>query len=229
MVVGIDPNFKQNISLGITGTIGDKLNVNVNWDTERTFDFQNQLKLEYVGYEDEIIQRIEAGNVFLQTPSTLINGGQQLFGIKSEFQLGGVRLTTVMSQQDSEANELSIEGGSQTREFEIKPTDYEDNSHFFISYFFRNTWEESLSDPTLGVITFVQKITDVEVWRLQQTTIEQDDERQVIALVDLGEGSGVLSDPNAGTDLPNSCFTPIYRCRSRTLKDRKQYREHFDD
>ena len=85
----IDPDFKQDLRLGITGTIGDKLRVDVNWDTNNQFDFQNQLKLEYTGYEDEIIQKIEAGNVFLQTPSTLIRGGQSLFGIKSEMQLGG--------------------------------------------------------------------------------------------------------------------------------------------
>src|SRR5690606_14393787 len=105
----VDPTFKQDLRLGIRGTIGDKLNVDVSWDTQSQFDYQNQLRLQYTGYEDEIIQRIEAGNVMLQTPSTLIRGGQSLFGIKSEMQLGGVRLTTVASQQEGEANNIAID------------------------------------------------------------------------------------------------------------------------
>ena len=90
------------------------MQVSVDWDTGRDFDFENQLKLQYTGYEDEIIQSIEAGNVFLQTPSTLIRGGQSLFGIKSELQVGGFRLTTVMSQQEGQSNQLSLEGGAET-------------------------------------------------------------------------------------------------------------------
>ncbi|NBW94163.1 MAG: hypothetical protein EBR20_07370 [Bacteroidetes bacterium] len=54
----LDPEFKQDLSLGITGTIGDKLRINVNYDSRNQFDFQNQLKLEYTGYEDEITASI---------------------------------------------------------------------------------------------------------------------------------------------------------------------------
>ncbi len=114
----LDPDFKQDLRLGITGSIGDKMRVDVNYDTNNQFDFQNQLKLQYTGYEDEIIQSIEAGNVFLQTPSTLIRGGQSLFGIKSQFQLGGLHLTTVMSQQEGQSNSLEYQrwvGSKQVR------------------------------------------------------------------------------------------------------------------
>ena len=192
----LDPDFGQEIRLGITGTIGDKLRVNVNWDTERMFDYQNQLKLEYTGYEDEIIQRITAGNVFLQTPSTLINGGQTLFGIKSEFQLGGLHLTTVMSQQEGESNELTLEGGSQTTEFDLKPTDYEDNVHFFLGYFFRQSWEPALSQPPTLLIRF-DRITDVEVWKLQQTETITENTRMAVGVLDLGEPPVVLQGADA--------------------------------
>ncbi len=183
----LDPDFGQNIRLGITGSIGDKLRVDVNWDTERTFDFQNQLKLEYTGYEDEIIQKVVAGNVFLQTPSSLIQGGQSLFGIRTDWQLGGLRLTTVLSQQEGESEELSLEGGSETTPIDLKPTDYEENAHFYLAYYFRNAWEEALTanPPTLTI--GIDRITDIEVWKLQQQTIEQDNERRVIAITDFGE------------------------------------------
>lgn len=189
----VDPTFKQDLQLGIRGTIGDKLNVDVSWDTQSQFDYQNQLRLQYTGYEDEIIQRIEAGNVMLQTPSTLIRGGQSLFGIKSELQLGGVRLTTVASQQEGEANNLSIDGGSQTVEFELRPTDYDDNTHFFLGYYFRNRWNTALSQPpNLLVSHGFDRITDIEVWRLTDTKAEDENVRQAVAMVDLGERPAII-------------------------------------
>ncbi|HEX7072023.1 MAG TPA: cell surface protein SprA, partial [Rhodothermales bacterium] len=189
----VDPTFKQDLRLGIRGTIGDKLNVDVSWDTQSQFDYQNQLRLQYTGYEDEIIQRIEAGNVILQTPSTLIRGGQSLFGIKSELQLGGVRLITVASQQEGEANALNIDGGSETVEFEMKPTEYDANRHFFVGYYFRNRWNEALSEPPNVIVSNgFDRITDIEVWRLTSTTAEDENLRQAIALVDLGESPEIL-------------------------------------
>lgn len=206
----VDPDFKQDLRLGIVGSIGDKLKVDVNWDTERDFDYQNQLKLQYTGYEDEIIQSIEAGNVNLQTPSTLIRGGQSLFGIKSELKLGGVNLTTVMSQEEGQANNLSIDGGSETIEFDLKPTDYEENTHFFLGYYFRNRWEQAYSLPSLGIVIAdgFERITDVEVWKLQLLNTEDENARQIVATVDLGEPKEILTEADAFTEasaqtLPN--------------------------
>lgn len=196
----LDPEFKQDLSLGITGTIGDKLRINVNYDSRNQFDFQNQLKLEYTGYEDEIIQKIEAGNVFLQTPSSLIRGGQSLFGIKSEFQLGGIRLTTVMSQQEGQSNSLNIEGGSEQTEFDLRPTDYDEATHFFLGYYFRNRFEEALSDPpNIRVANGFERITEIEVWKLMPTRPEEENVRQVVAMVDLGESQDILAQSNQYT------------------------------
>ena len=128
----LNPSFKQDLRLGITGTIGDKLQINVDWDTKSQFNYQNQVKLDYTGYEDEILQNVEAGNVSMQTPSQLISGGQSLFGIKSEFQLGNLNLTTIASQQEGQSNTLNIEGGAQESEFDLTPTDYDENRHYFL-------------------------------------------------------------------------------------------------
>ncbi len=197
----IDPEFKQDLRLGIDGSIGDKMLINVNYDTQNRFDFENELKLRYQGYEDEIIQSIEAGNVFLQTPSTLIRGGQSLFGIKSEFQIGGVHLTTVMSQQEGESSSLNISGGTEATEFDIKPIDYDDGRHFFLGYYFRNTWENALSDPPRVLLANgFERITEIEVWRFEQTNPEDDDVREVVAMVDLGETEEILTLANNYTE-----------------------------
>ena len=102
----------------IFGLVGDKLSIQADWSTERTFDYENQLKIKYTGYEDEIVQSVEAGNVSLQTPSTLVQGSGALFGIKAEFQAGPFRLAAIASQKKGESSRLSLNGGSQEQEFE---------------------------------------------------------------------------------------------------------------
>jgi cell surface protein SprA len=191
----VDPDFKQDLRLGVTGRIGDKMRVDVNWDTNRDFDYQNQIKLQYTGYEDEILQNVEAGNVFLNTPSTLIRGGQSLFGIKTEWQMGNMRLTTVASTQKGQSNSLNIEGGAETTEFEVRPTDYDERKHFFLGYYFRNRWEDMHLENIDRITLFdgFNRVAEIEVWRLQDTQGNSENERQVVAMVDLGEPPQLLT------------------------------------
>ncbi len=192
----LDPTFKQDLRLGITGTIGDKLRIDVDWDTESQFDYQNQVRLEYTGYDDEIIQSVEAGNVFLETTPSLIRGGKSQFGIKSKFQFGNLSLTTIASQKEGQANEISIEGGSEEKDISpLRPTDYEERTHFFLGYYFRNNWNRAHRDPTvIRKFNGFREITDVEVWKLQTSTSgdENAEVRSVAALVDLGEPPQLL-------------------------------------
>ncbi len=191
----LDPSFKMDLRLGVKGSIGDKLAVEVDWNTGRQFNYQNQLKLHYTGYEDDVVQSIEAGNVFLTTPSSLIRGGQSLFGIKSEIQMGGLSLTTVASQQEGQSNVLSLDGGAETTEFDRRPTDYSERTHYFLSYYFRNRWEDALSAPPDIILDAVfSGITELEVWKLTQVAPEEKNVRQVVAVVDLGESPLVVRD-----------------------------------
>lgn len=56
------------------------------------------MKLEYTGFEDEIIKKIEAGNVNFGLNTSLITGSQSLFGIKTQLQFGRLTVTSVASQ-----------------------------------------------------------------------------------------------------------------------------------
>ena len=49
-------DFEEKIQMSVLGNIGDKLKITTNYNTESTFDFENNIKLEYNGYEDEIIK-----------------------------------------------------------------------------------------------------------------------------------------------------------------------------
>ena len=56
-------DFDQRISLSLLGQVGTRLQVTANFDTEATFNFQNLIKLEYTPTEDDIVKKIEVGNV----------------------------------------------------------------------------------------------------------------------------------------------------------------------
>ncbi len=140
-------DFKENILMNVTGSIGDKMKLDVNYNTEATFDFENKTKLEYSGKEDEIIKKIEAGNVSLPLTGSLITGSQSLFGLKTEMQFGKLTMTSIFSQQKGETSTIEVQGGAQVQDFSVNADDYDANKHFFLSDYFRDDYEQSPSEP----------------------------------------------------------------------------------
>ncbi len=187
-------DFDMDIQVDVNGQIGEKLKTSFNYNTSRTFDFQNKLKLDYnsdLFSEDEILKSIEAGDVSLPLKSSLIKGSQALFGIKTELQFGHLRLTAIASQQNSKQNSLQIQGGSILQEYEIYADQYDENRHFFLSHFNRNAFEDALTN--LPQINSLFHITRLEVWVTNdrnQTT----DVRDIVALSDLGEWHRMTND-----------------------------------
>ena len=94
--------------------------------------------------------------------SQLIQGSQSLLGIKTEMQFGRLTVTSIMSQQRSRRQNLTIQGGSQLQEFEVTADKYDENRHFFLSHFNRNDYERALGN--LPQINTLFKITKMEVW-----------------------------------------------------------------
>jgi len=183
-------DFNQRIQLNVVGKIGTKLQLNTNYNTEAAFDFQNQMKLEYTGDEDEIIKKIEAGNVSLPLKGTLIQGSQSLFGLKVETQFGRLRNTTVFSQAKGERKEIEVAGGAQTQTFEITADNYESNRHYFLSQYFRDNYDQAMA--SLPVVGSGVNITRIEVWVVNNQANTQD-VRNVIAFTDLGEHPDYIS------------------------------------
>ena len=86
-------DFDEKINLSMKGSVGDKVAMNLNYNTESTFDVDAQaLKLKYEGKEDEIIKLVEAGNVSLPAASSLIQGSASLFGIRTDLQFGRLKM-----------------------------------------------------------------------------------------------------------------------------------------
>ncbi|SRX53012.1 cell surface protein SprA [Aequorivita sp. CIP111184] len=192
-------DFDQRISLSLLAKVGTRLQVTANYDTESTFDFQNQIKLEYTPTEDDIIQKIEVGNVSMPLNSSLIQGAQSLFGVKTQLQFGKTTITGVFSEQKSETRTVSAEGGATITDFELFALDYDDNRHFFLGHYFRDNYDRSLQQYPF--INSNVQITRMEVWITNRTS-RTENVRNIVALQDIGE-----SDPlNVGLNLPPGGF-----------------------
>ncbi|MCC6180675.1 MAG: cell surface protein SprA, partial [Bacteroidia bacterium] len=175
-------DFNMRIQLNLIGKIGDKLKITTSYNTEASFDWENQMKLEYTGYEDEIIKKIEAGNVTLPLNSTLIQGSQSLFGVKTQLQFGRLTATTIFSQQRGKKQEVSVQGGAQTSYFSVNADNYEANKHFFLGHYFRDNYDQWMT--TLPVVTTPIVITKMEVYITNQTG-NTEQTRSFVAFADL--------------------------------------------
>ena len=180
-------DFQEKIQMNVTGSIGDKMKLGVNYNTEATFDFENKTKLEYSGKEDEIIKKIEAGNITLPLSGSLITGSQSLFGLKTELQFGKLTVTSVFSQQKGETSVIEVEGGAQTSSFEVLADEYDANKHFFLSHYFRDNYNNALKN--LPIINSGINITKIEVWVTNKTG-NFENSRNIIGFMDLAEADG---------------------------------------
>ncbi|MDB5226157.1 MAG: hypothetical protein JWN78_350 [Bacteroidota bacterium] len=182
----INFDFDMNIQLGLQASIGDKLKLGISYNTKSGFAFENQLKLAYKGKEDDIIQALEFGNVSLPLRSALIKGPQNLFGVKTQLKFGRLMITNILSQQKSKTENVRIENGAQTKKFEIKADEYEDNRHFFITQYFRDTYEKNLQ--RLPFVASQVVINKIEVWVTNKTR-QTEEVREIVAFQDLGENT----------------------------------------
>jgi hypothetical protein len=199
-------NFKQEVQVTTKGSVGDKLTIDADWNSQRTFEFENQLKLKYTGYPDEVVQSIEAGNVSLETKSNLIGSTQALFGVKAQLKLGPLSLTGIASQKKSERKEVNITGGTQETPFEKHLWDYSEN-HYFVDTNYRAVFETVYLN---GIASDTAKIQDIEVWA--QTVVTNPNKRRVVATVQLYQrpDSGYVDSLRILDEAPGRRFSGFF-------------------
>ena len=226
-------DFDEKIQASIQGKVGSKLNFNLSYNTEASFSFDQQnLKLNYKGEEDDIIQSIEAGNVTMDLPSSLIRGSQALFGIKTNLKFGKFTIQALVSQQNSEAQTVSSKGGAQMTKFDISGDSYDENRHFFLSHFFRDKYEDAMR--SVPYISSGVQITKIEVWITnKRANFEQ--ARNVVAFADLGEQKRHLQNENwAANDVSvpensaNDLYAQIKTTDFRNIQQTSSALEHFN-
>jgi cell surface protein SprA len=234
---GLNPNTRQtlmdfdmDIRMNVDGNIGEKMNLGFNFDTQSTFDFDQKIKLEYNSdafSEDDIIKKVEAGNVSLPLRGNLIQGAQSLFGLKTELQFGHLTLTAIASQQRSQQNNIQVQNGTQLQELLLYPDDYDENRHFFLDHFNRETYESNLEQ--IPFIATSYRINRIEVWISDDRIDQQRNSRPIVAVSDFGvpvdSNRTTQGNPRwapspvlpaiyrdlAGNPLPDNNVNPLYR------------------
>lgn len=204
-------DFKEDIRLNMQASIGEKMNFNLNYNTESTFDFDaSQFKLAYGGDEDEIIKNIEVGNVSMTTGSSLINGGSALFGVKTKLQFGKLNITALLAKQESTSKTVSSKGGATKKSFEIMADQYDENRHFFLAQYFRDTYDQNMSK--LPLIASGIEITKIEVWVTNKRST-YDNARNILAFEDLGESNKIGNNhwtAQSSTGYPENKANSLY-------------------
>ncbi len=227
-------DFDEKIQASIQGKVGSKLNFNLSYNTEASFSFDQQnLKLNYKGEEDDIIQSIEAGNVTMDLPSSLIRGSQALFGIKTNLKFGKLKIQALVSQQNSEAQTVSSKGGAQLSKFDISADNYDENRHFFLSHFFRDNYEKALE--SVPYISSGTQITKIEVW-ITNKRGNYEQARNIVAFTDIGEQRKHLmntawggSDNAAPDNSANTLYSQVQQTAFRNIQQTSSELEHFNN
>ncbi len=195
-------DFDMNAMLNVNADIGGKLKFPISYNTLANFGQDNQLKLDYTGFDDEIIKRFELGNVSFPSRSTLIPGAQQLFGVKTQLQFGKLFITSVLATQKSQRQSTTLQGSTATQLFEVKADEYEENRHFLLAQYFRANYNKVMTSAP--AVTAPVQILRMEVWVTNRNGTTTD-ARDVVGLANLGEDGNLL---NPG--IPYNRANPLY-------------------
>jgi cell surface protein SprA len=202
-------DFNQNAQLQVDAKIGDKINLPINYNTLANFDFENQLKFDYQGKEDEMLKTLQAGTVNFASKGTLIPGAQSLFGVKTQLQFGKLFVTGVLANQRSNRQSLGLQGGSATQQFSLRADEYEENRHFLLAQYFRENFNKGMQ--RLPVVQSNVQVLRVEVWVTNRTGATTDT-RDVVGFMDLGESRPFNTRwQSSGQGFPGNDANDLYR------------------
>jgi hypothetical protein len=137
--VRFTPEMRQDLNLRLSGTIGEKIHVSVNHQSTSDDDVMptpSEINIDYEGDEDEIITAIDAGNISLSlSGSKFISysaSSEGLFGIKTQFEAGNLRVTTIMGKDEAQKSTQTWNGNSVQDSNVVKSNAFVDRTHYFI-------------------------------------------------------------------------------------------------
>lgn len=193
-------DFQQQIQMNLVGQIGTKLKLNASYNTQAAFDFDNITKLGYSGDEDQIIQRLELGNVSFPAFGSLIPGSQTLFGAYAKLRFGNLWVDAIGASSKGKRTEINITGKAQVQPFEVSADNYEVNKHYFLNAYFHDQYNTSMAQmPNIAAETYV---TRIEVWVTNRVN-NTENSRNIVAFTDLGEANPANVEGGVGGFSPN--------------------------
>jgi hypothetical protein len=133
------PSLDALFNVRAGGIVGDRIHINVDYDSEREFSANNNLNVYYQGQEDEILRRVDVGNVSLNAPaSRFITAAipANSFGVQAEGQIGAFEIRGILAQQKGSQLRTKVYtvGETTTQPFdrEVRDLDYEAGRFFFV-------------------------------------------------------------------------------------------------
>jgi cell surface protein SprA len=196
-------DFQQQMQINLVGQIGTRLKLNTSYNTQAAFDFDNISNLAWNGDEDQILQKIELGNVNLPLNTSLIQGSQTLFGVKTQMRFGRLTIDGVAASSKGKRQEINIAGKAQVQNFEITADNYEANRHYFLNQYFVDAYDVAMSE--LPIVKSEINITKIEVW-LTNRVNNTENTRNILAFSDLGEAK--VEDLEGGPSITTSSNLP---------------------
>ncbi len=134
-----DIKMEQETNLRLSGTIGEKIAVNLKYNSkqdEQLFD-PNNVSIKYTGDEDELIQSIEAGNITLSLAGSRYisysTASQGLFGVTSRLKYGNLDLTMITSKEEGQKNTQRYIGTSQADSTVFRSRDYASRTMYYLA------------------------------------------------------------------------------------------------
>jgi hypothetical protein len=128
--------MNQEMAINLDGQVGDRVRVFIDHNSERINESQNKITVTYRGREDEIIQEIEGGDTQLRIPATTYTGDiplhRGLFGIRSNAKFGPLDLVAIASNEQTQHQEIDIEGNVQAQADTIWDREYQKRRFFWL-------------------------------------------------------------------------------------------------
>ena len=96
------PTLDFQFGLRTSGSVIDRLRLNVDYDSQREFDGSNNISIVYQGKASERLQRVEVGTVsFLLPPSRFLTAAipSGNYGVQATAQFGSMQLAAIAAQQ----------------------------------------------------------------------------------------------------------------------------------
>ncbi len=132
------PVFGFDFIMLSTGTVADRVHVNIDYDTQREFDASNAVNVYYEGKANDKLQRLEVGNVSFALPSTrFLSSGVPSgnYGLQAVAKLGRFRVQGIAAQQKGNIVQDRVfyvgDRTLQTADREIKDNEIEPRRFFF--------------------------------------------------------------------------------------------------
>jgi len=132
-----NPQLEQQLRLNLNATIGSKLSINIDHDSERQDETKNKVVVRFQGEEDDVVKLIELGDTRVSLPSTRFASfpGQTkegLFGFNSQFQFGPVKVQAIATREKGESQTTTLSRGAVQDSLLLYGKDFEKFRFFYI-------------------------------------------------------------------------------------------------